>query len=157
MEMKNTKSEIENTTFDILLADDDEADRLLFTEAFSELGMKTVVHTVNNGTQLMEWLNSDNVRLPHLVFLDLNMPCKKGVQCLQEIRGSEKLKDIFVAIYSTSDNDKDMEETFRSGANVYITKPAEFSMLKQVLEKAVKTTYLYQDEFLKRENFLLKL
>lgn len=143
--------------FHILLADDDEGDRLLFTEAFSELKIKTIVHTVNNGVELMEWLNNKDIHLPHFIFLDLNMPRKNGLQCLKEIRSNEKLKDISIAIYSTSDNEKDMEETFLNGANVYITKPNDFNQLKQVLKNAVETAHKYQDPGMNRENFLLKI
>jgi CheY-like chemotaxis protein len=64
---------------------------------------------------------------------------------LKEIKSNEKLKDIFIAIYSTSDSEKDMEETFLNGANIYITKPNDFNKLKQVLEKAVMTAYQYQE------------
>lgn len=141
----------------ILLADDDESDRLLFTEAFAELKIKTMVRTVNNGIELMEWLTKENIRLPHLLFLDLNMPRKNGLECLKEIKSNEKLKDVFVAIYSTSDNKKDMEETFLNGANVYITKPDNFNKLKKVLEKAVMTAFQYQDQSMIRENFLLRI
>lgn len=130
---------MDNQPLHILLADDDEGDRLLFTEAFSELNIKTVVDTVNNGIELMEWLQIKNIRLPHFVFLDLNMPRKGGLDCLKEIRSDEKLKDISVAIYSTSDSEKDKAEAFRHGANVYIAKPNNFAKLKQVLEKAVLT------------------
>jgi CheY-like chemotaxis protein len=143
--------------FHILLADDDEADRLLFKDAFSELTIKTIVHTVNNGVQLMEWLNRKNIRLPHLLFLDLNMSPKNGLQCLKEIRNNEKLKDISIAIYSTSDNEKDIEETFHNGANIYISKPIDYNILKQILEKAVITTNQYQDQSMKRDNFLLRI
>ena len=83
----------------ILLADDDEGDRLIFKKSFSELKIKTKVHTVNNGLELMEWLNSKDIRLPYLLFLDLNMPHKNGLECLIEIRSNERLKDIFIAIY----------------------------------------------------------
>jgi len=148
---------MEGATLHILLADDDEADRLLFTEAFSGLTIDTIVHTVNNGLQLMKRLKMKNACLPNLVFLDLNMPGKSGLQCLKEIRSDERLKDIFVAIYSTSENEKDMEETFLNGANIYITKPADFNMLKRVLQKAVMTTYQYHDQTIKRDLFLLRL
>lgn len=146
---------MENQPLQILLADDDENDRLLFTEAFAELKIKTIVHTVNNGIQLMEWLNEKDITLPDLLFLDLNMPLKNGLECLKEIRSNEKLKEISIAIYSTSDNQKDMEDTFHNGANVYITKPNSFNKLKQVLEKAVMTAYQYQNKSMKKENFLL--
>lgn len=148
---------MEKEPLHILLADDDEDDRLLFTEAFSELNIKTIVRTVNNGIQLMERLNMKNIRLPHLLFLDLNMPRKNGLECLKEIRSDKKLKGISIAIYSTSGTEKDMEETFRNGANVYITKPNDFNILKQILEKVVVTTYQYQDQSMKRENYLLRI
>lgn len=141
----------------ILLADDDESDRLLFTEAFAELKIKTVVSIVHNGIELMELLNMENTRLPHLLFLDLNMPQKNGLECLKEIKSNEKLKDISIAIYSTSENKNDVEETFQHGANVYITKPSDFKMLKLALEKAVMAAYHYQDELMIRENFLLRI
>jgi CheY-like chemotaxis protein len=141
----------------ILLADDDEADRLLFKDAFAELELKTNVQTVKNGIELMEWLNKPDIRLPNLLFLDLNMPRKNGIQCLKEIRGNEKLKNISIAIYSTSDNEKDMEETFIAGANIYITKPADFGMLKRILNKAVSVTNFYEGNPVNRDNFFLKI
>ena len=148
---------MEHAPLHILLADDDENDRLLFKDAFLELKIKTIVRTVNNGIQLMEWLNRKNIRLPDLLFLDLNMPRKNGLECLKEIKSNEKLKGISISIYSTSDNEKDIEETFLNGANVYITKPNNFSKLKQVLEKVVMKTFQYQDQAMKRENFLLRI
>jgi CheY-like chemotaxis protein len=148
---------MDNQPIHILLADDDESDRLLFIEAFEELEINTFVSTVNNGVQLMEVLNMENIKLPQLLFLDLNMPRKNGLECLKEIRNNKNLKDISIAIYSTSDSEKDVEETFLKGANIYITKPNSFKMLKQVLEKAVFTTIKYQEKIMDRENFLLRI
>lgn len=143
--------------FHILLADDDEGDRLLFKVAFSELKIKTVVSTVNNGIQLMEWLNTSDAPLPYILFLDLNMPQKNGLECLKEIKKNKKFDDVLIAIYSTSDNENDIEETFYHGANVYITKPNDFTNLKQVLEKAVTTASQYREPGMIKENFLLKI
>lgn len=148
---------MENNPLFILLADDDEADRLLFIEIFSELHIKAIVKTFNNGMELMQSLTEKDTLLPHLLFLDLNMPLKDGLQCLKEIRSNEKLKNISVAIYSTSSNIKDMEETFHNGANIYITKPSDFNILKKVLEKAVMTAIQYQQVGMKKENFLLRI
>jgi CheY-like chemotaxis protein len=136
---------MKNEPFQILLADDDESDRLLFTDAFSELKINTIVDTTNNGMELMAYLTKKNALLPDLIFLDLNMPLKNGLECLKEIRTNEKLKDIFIVIYSTSESEKEIDETFNNGANVYITKPNKFDKLKLALEKAVMTTYLYQN------------
>jgi CheY-like chemotaxis protein len=141
--------------YHILLADDDEGDRLIFKKAFSDLKIDTVIHTVNNGVELLERLNMKDIPLPYLIFLDLNMTPINGLESLKEIRSAEKLKDILIAIYSTSNAEKDLHETFINGANIYITKPNDFNVLKKVLEKAVATAFLYQDQTLKRENFLL--
>ncbi len=148
---------MENTTLNILLADDDESDRFLFKEAFEEMKVKTNVYTVNDGLQLMEYLSQENVPLPHLLFLDLNMPRKNGLECLKEIRSIEKLKDISIAIYSTSASEKDIEETFLFGANVYIQKPSDFSELKHVLHKAVMTAFVYQEPPFNKANFLMRM
>ena len=148
---------MENEPLFILLVDDDEVDRLLFVEIFSELKIETIVETFNNGLELMQFLNEKDALLPHLLFLDLNMPLKGGLQCLKEIRSNEKLKNISVAIYSTSNNQMDVEETFFNGANIYITKPSDFNTLKKVLEKAVITAHQYQQEDMRIENFLLKI
>lgn len=146
-----------NKPFQILLAEDDEGDRLLFAEAFSELKIETTLRTVNNGIELMELLHTKGIHLPHLLFLDLNMPRKNGMECLKEIKSDERLKDISVAIYSTSSNKKDIEETFHNGANIYITKPDDFNTLKQLLLKAVAAAHLYESNSFNKEIFVLKV
>ena len=105
----------------------------------------------------MDYLNNKDAVLPDLLFLDLNMPRKNGLDCLKEIRRSKKLKNLSIAIYSTSASEKDVERTFLSGANIYINKPNDFNILKQVLEKAVMTAYQYQDAFFRKKNFLLRI
>lgn len=148
---------MENELLHIFIADDDEADRLLFKEAFNELKMKTIIYTVNDGMQLMQKLANEDAPLPQLLFLDLNMPRKNGLECLKEIKSSKRLKDIFVAIYSTSSSEKDIELTFLNGANIYINKPNDFNILKQILEKAVMAAHLYQEPPFNKDNFLLRM
>ena len=62
----------------IMLADDDEDDRLFFKEAFEEVKIKYSITTFNDGVQLMEYLNVKGNPLPDIIFLDLNMPLKIG-------------------------------------------------------------------------------
>lgn len=148
---------MDNEHFYIVLADDDESDQFLFKEAFDDLKIKTIVNIVNNGTQLMNYLNQEDTILPGLIFLDLNMPRKNGLQCLKEIRSSKKLKNISIAIYSTSDYEKDIDDAFNNGANVYIKKPDDFTTLKQVLNKAVVMARQYHYAPFNKANFLLKV
>lgn len=140
----------------ILLADDDGDDRLFFQDAFGELKIKTTVQTVMDGVELMEYLNSAE-QLPHILFLDLNMPRKSGMDCLKEIRKIDRFKDLAVAIYSTSSTDEDIEETFVQGANVYIKKPNDFGILKKLLMHVISINWQYHSSGLNRSNFMLNL
>ena len=141
----------------IILADDDESDRTNFMDALEESRIKTVVCTVNDGVELMELLSKEDTPVPHLLFLDLNMPRKNGLECLKEIRQSEKLKNVAVAIYSTSSYEKDIEETFQEGANVYIKKPTDFKVLKSVLDKVLSAAYVYREPPFSITNFIFKI
>lgn len=141
----------------IVLADDNKADRMLFKEALQELKIKTIVHTVNDGVELMDYLTKKDTLIPALLFLDINMPRKNGLECLKEIRSMEKLKEVAIAIFSTSSSEKDIDETFHNGANVYIKKPDDFELLKEVLNKVVSASYMYLEAPFSIENFLLKI
>lgn len=141
----------------VVLADDDEDDRLFFTEAFEELKIQTKVDIYKDGVALMEALNRSNSSLPNILFLDLNMPKKSGLECLNEIKSNKKFKDIAIAIYSTSASEEDIENTFVSGANIYIKKPNDFNKLKKVLSDVVTMNWQYHTNGLNKDNFLLRL
>ena len=141
----------------VLLADDDDDDRLFFKDAIEVVKVKTSVAMVNDGVELMDYLNDSETRLPNLLFLDLNMPRKDGMECLKEIRSNHKLKDVCIAIYSTSSLEKDIEETFIKGANIYIKKPNDFEKLKDVLEKVININWQYHTSGFNKENFLLNI
>lgn len=141
----------------ITLADDDEDDRLFFTDAFQELKINTIVNTVNNGKELLNYLNHPETVLPNIIFLDLNMPILNGIDCLKQIKLNDKFKDIAVAIYSTSSSDQDVEDTFVLGANIYIKKPSNFDDLKKILSDVVIINWQYHTNGLNKDNFLLRL
>lgn len=141
----------------ILLADDDEDDRLFFKDAFEEIKIKSELLMFNDGVELMEYLNNLELKLPHILFLDLNMPRKSGLECLIEIKQNDRFKDLSIAIYSTSSSDKDIEETFVRGANVYIKKPNDFLLLKKILTEVISVNWQYHTNNLNKENFLLNI
>jgi CheY-like chemotaxis protein len=140
-----------------MLADDDEDDRLFFKEAFEEVKIKYKISTFNDGEQLMDYLYEAGNPLPDIIFLDLNMPRKSGIECLKEIRNNDRLKKISVAIYSTSSSEQDIEDTFVSGANVYIKKPNDFNMLKKILSDVVHINWQYITDGLNKDSFILSL
>jgi len=140
-----------------MLADDDEDDRLFFREAFQEVKIKTSITTFKNGVELMEHLLNEANSLPDIIFLDLNMPRKSGMECLSEIRNHPRLEKLSVAIYSTSSSERDIEDTFIAGANVYIKKPSEFDQLKKILDDVVNINWQYITNGLNKDSFILNV
>lgn len=141
----------------IILADDDEDDRMFFSDAFEELKINTKVQTCNDGVELMKCLNDEERVLPHVLFLDLNMPMKNGIECLEEIKANKRFDDIIIAIYSTSSSEEHIEETFIKGANIYIKKPSDFNELKKVLSYVVTLNWQYHTSGLNKDNFLFRM
>lgn len=120
----------------ILLADDDIDDCHFFKEALEALPLKTQLTTVHDGDELMMHL-AEQEKLPHVLFLDINMPRKNGFECLSEIKQNEKLKDLPVVMFSTSNARDKINILFNTGADVYVRKPSNFSQLVQVIHHAL--------------------
>ena len=127
-----------NTTYiTLILADDDIDDCLLFEEALTELDAPVLLTTVHDGVELMDFLTNNPTRLPNIVFLDLNMPRKTGIDCLKEIKNSESFKELPVIIFSTSYHPDIASKLYNFGANHYIRKPNTFSSLKNVINQVL--------------------
>lgn len=141
----------------ILLAEDDEDDRQFFREAIERMNLSTKLTMVTDGVYLIDYLKNNPDYMPHLVFLDLNMPRKDGFECLREIRNVLGLKDLPIAIYSTSNASMDMEEAFRLGANIYIRKPSSFDMLNKIVTKVISINWHYHNNGLNIKNFVLAI
>ncbi len=130
-----------SASFKILLAEDDPDDRFFFQSALNEIPLATSLTMVRDGEELMKYLSDNLNNLPTVLFLDLSMPRKTGFECLSEIKGSEKLKDIPVVMFSTSyTHGVDLEQTLmgallKMGALEYIRKPGDIEQLKQVIHK----------------------
>ena len=117
----------------ILLADDDTDDCLFFEEAIAELIPSSNFTAVHNGEQLMLLLNNETIKLPNILFLDLNMPRKNGFECLTEIKQNELLRGLPVVIFSTSFEDEVVNTLHNNGAHYFIRKPSEFALFKHII------------------------
>ncbi|RZJ70531.1 MAG: response regulator [Flavobacterium sp.] len=141
----------------VMLADDDADDRMFFQEALESTSIKHNLTLFKDGFELMDYFLDQESELPHILFLDLNMPGKSGVQCLDELRAIPRLRDMSIAIYSTSGADRDIEDTLAKGANVYIQKPSNFDKLRKVISHVLKTNWQFHMSGLNKETFFLNI
>ena len=107
---------------------------------------------MTDGEQLMQLINTTATKLPDVVFLDLNMPRKNGLECVREIKLNAQLKHVPVVVISTSFDDKVIQELFIIGAHHYIRKPAEFPLLKKVIHRALRSV---AEENYSKKDFIL--
>lgn len=124
----------------ILMADDDEDDRLLAKEAMLESRVLNSLKFVEDGVELIAYLRgegkySDRTEypMPGLILLDLNMPKKDGREALQDIKADADLRRIPVVILTTSKAEEDMLRGYDLGAASYITKPVTFDALVDLM------------------------
>lgn len=124
----------------ILMADDDPDDRLMAREAFRECALCGRLEFAEDGEELMDYLQrrgrfADRERYPApaLILLDLNMPRKDGREALREIRADPRLCAIPVVVLTTSAAEEDIARSYVDGANSYISKPASFDGLREVV------------------------
>jgi CheY-like chemotaxis protein len=116
--------------FNILLADDDADDRFFFDKALRKITIPTSLVTVVDGEKLMNYLSESPENLPDVLFLDLNMPRKNGLECLSEIKLNKKLMKLPVIIYSTHLHEKDAGLLYQQGAHYYIRKTDMIELTK---------------------------
>lgn len=126
----------------ILVAEDDEDDKLLILKAFERTLPRENVFCVQDGQLLLQYLNREapfedptQYPSPDIILLDLNMPRKDGRAALEEIKKHKTFKKIPVIIFTTSNLKDDIEVTYQLGGNSFITKPGNFEGLLKVTEE----------------------
>lgn len=123
---------------DILLVEDNPGDVRLTKEALKDSKIKNSLFVVDNGEKAMDFLCKRNgyedVPVPDLIILDLNLPKKNGKEVLSEIKSDETLKHIPVVVLTTSKADEDILKSYKLFANCYITKPLELDNFIEVVK-----------------------
>jgi CheY-like chemotaxis protein len=125
----------------ILLAEDDQDDRYLISEALDESGSENQLYIVENGEFLLDFLKNrgrytDRQKYPRpdVIMLDLNMPLMDGREALAEIKKDPQLKRIPIIVLTTSQSDEDINATYDLGITGFITKPMDFRELVGIME-----------------------
>jgi CheY-like chemotaxis protein len=132
---------VERTPIVILLADDDEEDRMLACDALAESRLSNEISCVTDGEDLMDYLHRRGpyappaeAPRPSLILLDLNMPKKDGREALREIKSDPELRQISVVVLTTSKAEEDIYSSYDSGASSFISKPVTFEGLVEVMK-----------------------
>lgn len=124
---------ITNATLRILLADDDEDDQLMISSLFRQYCPEFQLICVENGHELVQFLEQPYQQAPSLILLDLNMPILSGFETLRYLKSSELFRCIPVIILTTSEEPDDIRQSYTLGANAFLTKPASHACLKDLV------------------------
>jgi len=117
----------------ILLVEDNPDDVELTLRAFHKANLANDVRVARDGEEALDYLfargphqGRDPDSDPHLVLLDLKLPKVDGLEVLRQLRGDERTRGLPVVVLTSSQEERDVVESYRLGANSYVRKPVDF-------------------------------
>jgi len=123
----------------ILLVEDNPDDVALTLRALKMNHILNKVIVARDGSEALDFLFGTNdiasIGLPELILLDINMPKKNGLEVLEKIRANERTRLLPVVVLTTSDEERDRIDSYRLGANSYISKPVEFQEFNKIVKQ----------------------
>lgn len=132
----------------ILLVEDNEDDIFFMQRAAKSSGIEATMVVAQNGQAAIDYLSgtgeyADRARFPYptLIFLDLKMPLRSGLEVLEWIRTQPPLQTLLVLILTTSREESDVERAYRLGANSFLVKPPSIEELNDLM-RLVKEYWL---------------
>lgn len=135
-----------NSNREILLVEDTPDDIELTQRALQRHHIANPLVVARDGAEALDYLfgrgafaERSGVALPALVLLDLRLPRVDGLEVLGALRADERTKLLPVVVLTASDEERDLVDSYRLGANSYIRKPVDF----QQFAEAVRQLHLY--------------
>jgi len=139
----------------IILVDDMPDEHVIFRQVLHSLEFLDLeLFSCDSAAELENFLAAPAQTPPHIVFLDMHMPEKNGVECLRDLRGNLKYKETVVAMYSVSADEDTIGNCLAAGANIFITKPRDLKVLKNTLNEVVRSCIQYHSMALNFETFV---
>jgi two-component system response regulator len=127
---------------EILLVEDNAADAEMTLRALRRNNLANKVHWVKDGAQALEFMfrtgeyaGRDPAATPKLVMLDIKMPKVDGIEVLRRLKASEETRSVPVVVMTSSNEERDVLETYRLGVNSYIVKPVQFESFLETVAK----------------------
>jgi CheY-like chemotaxis protein len=141
------------TSGTILLVEDNEDDVFLMKRALKTAGIVNPLIVVEDGQQAVDYLSGEGIYadrvaypMPAVIFLDLKLPVRLGLDVLSWIRSQPDLGTIVVVVLTSSNEPSDLKEAYQRGANSYVVKPPTAEQLIE-LAKAFKWYWLEFNQF----------
>jgi CheY-like chemotaxis protein len=126
---------------EILLVEDNPEDAEMTMRALRKRNLANHLHWVKDGEEALEYLfctgryaSRDRTQPPRLVLLDIKMPKVDGIEVLRRVKASE-LKQVPVVVMTSSNEERDVLESYRLGVNSYIVKPVQFEDFMETVSK----------------------
>jgi len=141
------------TQLNILIADDDQDDASMLQESLTEVLSTCSVTNASDGIECLRLIK--NGFQPDVVFMDLNMPLKNGLECLRDIQNKHVEVSTPIIVYSTSQNLKDINAASLLGASFYMVKPTSYNALTQLLRQIFHLLQQPEGQPLSKNNFLI--
>ena len=116
----------------VLLVDDDDEDHLFFNLALQKVPKLIECSSARNAAEAFAILNN-NFYTPHFIFIDINMPGVNGIECLSEIKKIDRLKEAKLYMYTTSTEEKIMNDCKQLGVEEIISKMSDITLLQEKL------------------------
>lgn len=143
----------------VLYAEDDENDAYFMRRVFAKAGLSHSLHIVENGQLAVDYLSgkgdfADRTLhpMPSLVLLDVKMPYLTGLEVLRWIRKHQEFDDLAVIMLTSSNQDRDLRDAHKLGANGYLLKPANadnlIEPLRSLLSRCGETSPPFGDRWL---------
>ncbi|MFZ4620242.1 MAG: response regulator [Bacteroidota bacterium] len=111
----------------ILLVEDNPGDSRLIKEVFKDGKVANTLRIAKDGVEALTILRDPSIEPPDLILLDLNLPRKRGLDVLDEVKNDPDLKRIPVIILTTSNDEKDILKSYDLHASAYLTKPVDLN------------------------------
>jgi CheY-like chemotaxis protein len=125
----------------ILLVEDNEDDVFMMKRAFRKAHIPNPLHAIGDGVSVLEYLEgqgdyADRTKFPFplIIFLDLNMPRKGGLEVIEYIRQQPALRKLVINVLSSSTRSADIERAAVLGANAYFIKPTRIEKFQELIE-----------------------
>jgi two-component system response regulator len=123
---------------EILLVEDNPNDELLALHAFKRQKIANDVHVVRDGAEALEYIfctgayAERTIENPKVILLDLKLPKVDGIEVLRQIRNDPRTRFVPVVVLTSSNEERDVVETYALGVNSYIVKPVDFEQFNEV-------------------------